>query len=113
MTAPSTVEMSETPIKMVPDGGYGWVVCAVVFVIAMVSEGTIFCYGVIMPEIIKAFECSSSTAAFIGALQSGMLYFVAMFVVAIANKSGCRCIFIFKKHSFLFTFVVHEGHLPL
>ena len=84
------IKTSETSIKMAPDGGYGWVVCAVAFVISMVSDGTVYCYGVIMPEIIKAFNCSSSTAAFIGALQSGITYFVAMLIFAMAHKIGCR-----------------------
>ena len=77
-------------IKTVPDGGYGWVVCAVAFLISMVTDGTMFCFGVIMPEIMKILECTSSTAAFIGALQSGITYFLAIFIFASANKLGCR-----------------------
>ena len=83
--------MSEpSSIKMAPDGGYGWVVCAVAFVISMVIDGTLFSFGVIMPKIIKAFDCSSSNAAFIGALQSGIPYFVAILIFAVTNKVGCR-----------------------
>ena len=84
--------MSDTATKVAaaPDGGYGWLVCAVVFLISMVTDGTVYCYGVIMPEIIKVFKCSSGTAAFIGALQSGITYFVAMVIFAIANRVGCR-----------------------
>ena len=77
-------------IKTAPDGGYGWVVCAVVFVIGMITEALINCYGVIMPEIIKTYGCSSSAAALIGALQSGTTYTLAVFIFAIANKFGCR-----------------------
>ena len=83
--------MSEpSSIKMAPDGGYGWVVCAVAFVISMVIDGALFSFGVIMPEIIKAFDCNSSNAAFVGALQSGISYFVAILIFAVANKIGCR-----------------------
>ena len=82
--------MQEEGIRTAPDGGYGWVVCAVVFVICMIADGVINCYGVIMPEIIKTFNCSSSEAALIGAIQSGITYTLAIFIFALANKIGCR-----------------------
>ena len=82
--------MSEASVKMALDGGYGWVVCAAAFAVSMVSDGIIFCYGVVMPEIIKTFDCSSGAAAFIGALQSGITYFIAMLIFAVANTIGCR-----------------------
>lgn len=80
----------ESIIKTAPDGGYGWVVCAIVFVICMIADAVISCYGVIMPEIIKLFGCSSSAAALIGAMQSGITYTLAMLIFALANKFGCR-----------------------
>ena len=84
-------KLPQTPFKkMVPDGGYGWVVCTAVFMISMVTDGIVSCYGVIMPDIIRTFQCSSSAAAFIGALQSGITYFIAMLTAAMANKVGCR-----------------------
>ena len=82
--------MQEEGVRTAPDGGYGWVVCAVVFVICMIADAVINCYGVIMPEIIKTFHCSSSEAALIGAIQSGITYTLAIFIFALANKIGCR-----------------------
>ena len=82
--------MTEATIRTAPDGGYGWVVCAVAFIISMVTDGILYSYGVIMPELMKAFQCSSSAAAAIGALQSGLMYFVAMIIFAVTNRIGCR-----------------------
>ena len=82
--------MTEKSSLMVPDGGYGWVVCGIAFLISLIADGIINSYGVIMPEIMKELGCSSSTGAFIGSLQGGIMYFVAMFIFATANKIGCR-----------------------
>ena len=82
--------MVEKNLNKAPDGGYGWVVCAVAFFICMVTEGIVNSCGVIMPFLIEKFKCSSSTAALIGSLQSGILFFVAIVICAIANKVGCR-----------------------
>ena len=82
--------MSEKSSLMVPDGGYGWVVCGIAFTISLIADGIINSYGVFMPEIMKEFDCDSSTGAFIGSLQGGIMYFVAMFIFAMANKVGCR-----------------------
>ena len=76
--------------KTVPDGGYGWVVCGVAFVISMICDGTVYSYGVIMPEIMKTFECSPSTAAVIGAIQTGIFQFPAMLILTMASYFGCR-----------------------
>ena len=54
--------MTEASIRTAPDGGYGWVVCAVAFIISMVTDGILYSYGVIMPELVKAFQCSASAA---------------------------------------------------
>ena len=82
--------MPETSIQMAPDGGYGWVVCAVAFAISFISDGILFSYGILMPEIIQSFNCSASSAALIGGLQNGITYFLAMLIFAVANKIGCR-----------------------
>ena len=82
--------MSEKSSLLVPDGGYGWVVCGIAFMISLIADGIINSYGVIMPELMKVLGCSSSTGAFIGSLQGGIMYFVAMFIFATANKIGCR-----------------------
>ena len=73
-----------------PDGGYGWVVCAVAFVISMICDGVVYSYGVIMPEIMKTFDCGASTAAMIGAIQTGIFQFPAMIILALASQFGCR-----------------------
>ena len=82
--------MPKELVKTASDGGYGWVVCAIVFVICMIADGVINSYGVMMPEVIRLFNCSSSAAALIGAIQSGITYTLAIIIFAIANKLGCR-----------------------
>ena len=72
------------------DGGYGWVVCLVAFLISMVCDGIVHSYGVFVPAIMEKFMCSSSSAALIGSLQTGVTYFVALLIFAATNTCGCR-----------------------
>ena len=82
--------MSGKPSHSVPDGGYGWVICGLVFVISLVADGMALSYGVILPEVIKHFDCCSSAAVFVGALQQGTQHFMAVLTFALANTFGCR-----------------------
>ena len=72
------------------DGGYGWVVCVVAFLISMVCDGIVHSYGVFVPAIMEKFMCSSGSAALIGSLQTGVTYFVALLIFAATNTCGCR-----------------------
>ena len=72
------------------DGGYGWVVCGIAFLISMVCDGIVHSYGVFVPIIMERFSCSYGSAALVGSLQTGVTYFVAILIFATTNISGCR-----------------------
>ena len=96
----SFTQMSGKPSHSVPDGGYGWVICGLVFVISLIADGITLSYGVILPEVIQHFDSCSSAAVFVGALQQGTQYFMAVLTFALANTFGCRYCMIWHGNLF-------------
>ena len=56
------------------DGWYGWVVVAACFVVMALSVGNVYAFGVIYVELMDAFGSSESTTAWVGSIETSLLY---------------------------------------
>ena len=54
-----------------PDGGWGWIVVLASFLCNVIVDGIIFSFGVLFPKILREFNTSKGTTAWIGSLQAG------------------------------------------
>ena len=54
------------------DGGWGWVIVLSCFLVHVIVDGTYFTFGVILVDIVVAFESSVQTTAWIGSLQASL-----------------------------------------
>ena len=54
-----------------PDGGYGWVVVVIAFLIHVIVDGAAFGYGVISNHIKEYYDATESQATLVGSLQLG------------------------------------------
>ncbi len=57
-----------------PDGGYGWVVLTASFMLQAISGGIAFSVGVFFVEFLEAFDEGKGVTAWIGAINTGLLF---------------------------------------
>ena len=72
------------------DGGYGWVICFVSFVINFMADGISMSFGVFVPEIMQKFNSSSADTVLIGSLNCGTTYILAPLIIAMDDFFGTR-----------------------
>ena len=77
-----------------PDGGYGWVIVAVAYTISMIADGIGYTFGIMVPHIVKLYECSTSAAVLVGSLNLGATSLIGMIVFALTNIISCRSIIV-------------------
>lgn len=83
-----------------PDGGWGWIVVLASFLCNVIVDGIIFSFGVLFPKILKEFNTSKGTTAWIGSLQAGCYLVIGKFesqsFIRVYNKilrSGTKHVF--------------------
>jgi Na+-transporting NADH:ubiquinone oxidoreductase subunit NqrD len=54
-----------------PDGGYGWVIVCICFMIHVIVDGAAFGYGVLSNHIKEYYGATESQATLVGSLQLG------------------------------------------
>lgn len=59
--------------RVVPDGGWGWVVAAASCVLQFLYNGTCFTFGIIFVDLIRYFEASQAVTSWIGSIQMALL----------------------------------------
>ena len=57
---------------IVPDGGWGWVVCAASFLVCFIIDGTMFSFGILLLELLEDFQESEALTSWAGSAQLGM-----------------------------------------
>ena len=57
-----------------PDGGYGWVIVMSSFLLQAVGGGVAFSFGVFFVEFLLAFNQGKGTTAWIGSINTGLLF---------------------------------------
>ncbi|KAL5019783.1 hypothetical protein ScPMuIL_002675 [Solemya velum] len=81
---------SDSERSRVPDGGWGWVVCAGSFLINFILDGTMFSFGVLLLHLLDSFHESKAKTAWVGSALSGMSMLVGPFVSMLLEKYSCR-----------------------
>ncbi|XP_048249886.1 monocarboxylate transporter 12-like [Haliotis rufescens] len=80
---------------IIPDGGWGWVVCFASFMINFILDGTMFSFGVIMLELLDYFGESKSKTAWVGSTLLGMSMLMGPLVSFLLRRFSCRQVTIF------------------
>ena len=84
----------ETTLKaIVPDGGWGWVVCISCLFGNMVVGGIMLSYGIILPSVKKHFDEEMFFVSLIGSLMIGITYGSAPIAAALTNRFGLRAVY--------------------
>ncbi|KAF5282490.1 hypothetical protein FQR65_LT14260 [Abscondita terminalis] len=73
-----------------PDGGWGWVVVAVSFIVNVIADGITFSFGVIFPEFLNYFGEDRSKTAWIGSLFMAMPLLSGPIASFLTDRYGCR-----------------------
>lgn len=63
-----------------PDGGYGWVVTLASFLCILISDGILYCFGLILSEVERVFDEPVAKTAWIFSIFNAISYFSGMAV---------------------------------
>lgn len=74
----------------IPDGGYGWVIVGISFVISLIVDGMAFSFGLIYDQLLKHFKESPSKTAWVGALFLSVPLLSGPILSNLVDKYGCR-----------------------
>ncbi|KAJ7370557.1 hypothetical protein OS493_031563 [Desmophyllum pertusum] len=81
---------SSSPMKSVPDGGYGWCVCAAACSVHFILAGIQNSFGILYIYIMEDFGGGKAKSAWVGSIHLFTLYAVAPFVTMACDLWGCR-----------------------
>ena len=77
----------------VPDGGWGWVVCASCLVGWMAIGGICMSYGIILPSLKVHFRQNTVVISLVGSILIGICGVIGPIVASMANKFGLRIVY--------------------
>ena len=67
---------SDLTDDIVPDGGWGWVVCLGAFLVNFILDGTMFSFGVLLLDLLDYFGQGKAKTAWVGSALLGMSMFM-------------------------------------
>ena len=111
---PSSVIGSATESSMVLDGGWGWIIVAVSFIVITIGRQSIckfvmvckkhfyifsvygidYSFGIFLGEFMMTFGTGRATASMVASTQMGMLLCIGPISAYLVEKFGCRKIVI-------------------
>ncbi|CAD5116583.1 DgyrCDS5460 [Dimorphilus gyrociliatus] len=74
------------------DGGYGWLIVLASFVNQALTVGITYTFGVILVKLLDTFKSEESTTAWIGSIQSCLLYLVGIIGGPLIRRFGWRVV---------------------
>ena len=77
----------------VPDGGWGWVVCASCLVGWMAIGGICMSYGIILPSLKVHFRQNTVVISLVGSILIGICGVIGPIVASMANRFGLRVVY--------------------
>ncbi|XP_070212917.1 monocarboxylate transporter 14-like [Littorina saxatilis] len=76
--------------SLVPDGGWGWAVCAASFMVNFILDGTMFSFGVLLLELLDDLQENKSVTSWVGSAQLGMSMFMGPVVSLMLKRYSIR-----------------------
>ncbi|KAK7499314.1 hypothetical protein BaRGS_00009574 [Batillaria attramentaria] len=80
-------EEEESPV---PDGGWGWVVCAGSFMVNFIIDGTMFSFGILLLDLLDDFGEGKAITSWVGSAQLGMSMMMGPMVSLLLKKFSVR-----------------------
>ena len=67
---------SDSSDVIIPDGGWGWMVCAGAFLVNFILDGTMFSFGVLLLDLLEYFGQGKAKTSWVGSALLGMSMFM-------------------------------------
>lgn len=83
-------DFSEIIYQVHPDGGYGWLIVFVSFLINMIADGITFSFGVFNVEFLKYFGDSKGKTAWISSIFMAVPLLSGPIASYLTDRYGCR-----------------------
>lgn len=77
-------------ISLPSDGGYGWIIALMAFLMNLICDGVINNFGKLLTEISQELNVPESQVAVIGSIFTGIHFFSGPFASALINRFGFR-----------------------
>ncbi|XP_046650514.1 monocarboxylate transporter 12-like isoform X3 [Daphnia pulicaria] len=87
-------EATDEYVIVPPDGGYGWVVTVASFLCILISDGILYCFGLIISEVERVFDEPVAKTAWIFSIFNAISYFSGPVASALSNRFGFRVVVI-------------------
>lgn len=71
-------EANDEYVIVPPDGGYGWVITVASFLCILISDGILYCFGLIISEVERVFDEPVAKTAWIFSIFNAISYFSGM-----------------------------------
>ena len=78
---------------IVPDGGWGWVVCCSCLFGNITMGGIFMSYGILLPSLKENFHQGTVIISFIGSVMTGLAFLLGPLVAILTNRLGLRPVF--------------------
>lgn len=86
---PPPPEVREMPAL---DGGYGWIILFVAFMISFIMDGCMYSFGIILNDIKRHFGVTQDVANVVQSLNVGFLFSSGPISAGLAKQFGCRAV---------------------
>lgn len=95
----------ETFVKaLVPDGGWGWIVCISCLVGNIAVGGIVLSFGIILPALKDFYREGTFATSLVGSLMTGFTYGTAPIAAALTNQIGIRGVYMIGSVIAFFSF---------
>ena len=78
---------------VVPDGGWGWVVCCSCLFGNMTMGGIFMSFGILLPSLKENFHQGTVIISFIGSIMVGLAFGIGPIIAILTNRLGLRLVF--------------------
>ena len=96
---------NETFVKaLVPDGGWGWIVCISCLVGNIAVGGIVLSFGIILPTIKEFYQEGVFATSLVGSMITGFTYGTAPIAAALTNQIGIRGVYMIGSVIACFSF---------
>ncbi|XP_060077396.1 monocarboxylate transporter 13-like [Ylistrum balloti] len=72
------------------DGGWGWMVVCLSFMVNLLVDGVCYTFGILFPEFIRYFGESKGKTQLLNSVMLGSYFVLGPIVSVLVNKYGCR-----------------------